>query len=76
MTAMNANKYLLLVSSAGDTGAGTEPVVRLDGKEFLLFSSNNILGMSFHPEVKAAALQALADEGLLALVDLPHRALQ
>jgi 8-amino-7-oxononanoate synthase len=45
-------------------GAGTEPVVRLDGKEFLLFSSNNILGMSFHPEVKAAARAAVDKYGL------------
>lgn len=45
-------------------GAATEPVVHLDGKEFLQFSSNNILGMSFHPEVKAAARAAVDKYGL------------
>jgi 8-amino-7-oxononanoate synthase len=44
--------------------AGTEPVVHLDGEEFLLFSSNNILGMSSHPEVKEAARAAVDKYGL------------
>jgi 8-amino-7-oxononanoate synthase len=45
-------------------GAATEPVVRLDGENFLLFSSNNILGMSSHPEVKEAARAAVDKYGL------------
>lgn len=44
--------------------AATEPVVRIDGKEHLLFCSNNLLGMSFHDEVKAAAAAALEKYGL------------
>jgi len=46
------------------TSAATEPVVEIDGREHLLFSSNNMLGMSSHPEVKAAASAALARYGL------------
>jgi 8-amino-7-oxononanoate synthase len=46
------------------TSAATEPVVEVGGKEHLLFSSNNILGLSSHPEVKAAAVAALERYGL------------
>jgi len=44
--------------------AATEPVVRVEGGEYLLFSSNNVLGLSSHPEVKAAASAAVAHYGL------------
>jgi 8-amino-7-oxononanoate synthase len=44
--------------------AATEPIVKVAGGEYLLFSSNNILGLSSHPEVKAAAGAAVARYGL------------
>ncbi|MBL6952152.1 MAG: pyridoxal phosphate-dependent aminotransferase family protein [Alphaproteobacteria bacterium] len=44
--------------------AATEPVVRIEGKDLLLFCSNNLLGMSSHGEVKAAAAAAVEKYGL------------
>jgi 8-amino-7-oxononanoate synthase len=44
--------------------AATEPVVRVEGGEYLLFSSNNVLGLSSHAEVKAAASTAVEHYGL------------
>ena len=44
--------------------ATTEPVVWVDGRDNLLFCSNNLLGLSNHPEVKAAAAKALDRYGL------------
>lgn len=44
--------------------AATEPVIDIDGKDHLLFCSNNLLGMSSHPDVKAAAAAALEKYGL------------
>lgn len=44
--------------------ATTEPVVWIDGRDHLLFCSNNLLGLSSHPEVKAAAAAALERYGL------------
>jgi len=44
--------------------ATTEPVVWVDGRDHLLFCSNNLLGLSSHPEVKAAAAKALDRYGL------------
>lgn len=46
------------------TSAATEPVIQVAGKEHLLFSSNNILGLSSHPEVRAAASAAALKYGL------------
>jgi len=45
-------------------GAATEPVIEVDGEDYLLFCSNNLLGMSSHPEVKAAAGAAVEKYGL------------
>lgn len=39
--------------------AGQEPVCTIDGREYVLFSSSNYLGLAEHPEVTAAAEQAL-----------------
>lgn len=44
--------------------ATTEPVVWVDGRDHLLFCSNNLLGLSNHPEVKEAAAKALDRYGL------------
>jgi 8-amino-7-oxononanoate synthase len=45
-------------------GAATEPEVRVGGQDLLLFCSNNLLGMSFHQEVKNAAAGAIEKYGL------------
>jgi 8-amino-7-oxononanoate synthase len=45
-------------------GPATEPVIEVGGKDYLLFCSNNLLGMSSHPEVKAAAGAAMEKYGL------------
>lgn len=34
-----------------------------DGKTYLVFSSNNYLGLTFHPEVRAAAAKAVQEAG-------------
>lgn len=44
--------------------ATTEPVIWVDGRDHLLFCSNNLLGLSNHPEVKQAAAKALDRYGL------------
>ena len=44
--------------------ATTEPVVWVDGRDHLLFCSNNLLGLSNHPDVKEAAKKALDRYGL------------
>jgi 8-amino-7-oxononanoate synthase len=44
--------------------ATTEPVVWVDGRDHLLFCSNNLLGLSNHPDVKEAARKALERYGL------------
>lgn len=44
--------------------ATTEPVIWVDGRDHLLFCSNNLLGLSNHPGVKATATKALERYGL------------
>ncbi|MCG6964684.1 MAG: pyridoxal phosphate-dependent aminotransferase family protein [Acidobacteria bacterium] len=46
--------YFRVISSAQD------PVVIIDGHEMVMLGSNNYLGLTNHPEVKAAAAEALA----------------
>jgi 8-amino-7-oxononanoate synthase len=43
-----------------------EPVVRVDGKEVLLFCSNNYLGLASDPRVKQAAIDCLTTAGVSA----------
>jgi len=49
--------YYRGISSAQD------PVVVIDGKEVIMLGSNNYLGLANHPEVKEAALEAVARYG-------------
>lgn len=49
--------YFRVISSAQD------PVVAMDGRSVIMLGSNNYLGLTNHPEVKAAAVQAIAAYG-------------
>jgi 8-amino-7-oxononanoate synthase len=49
--------YFRKIESAQD------PVVTIDGREMIMLGSNNYLGLTTHPEVKAAAAAALAKYG-------------
>ena len=49
--------YFRTISSAQD------PVVDMDGHKVVMLGSNNYLGLTNHPEVKAAARQAIAKYG-------------
>jgi len=55
--AANAYVYYRTISSAQD------PVVTRKGRELVMLGSNNYLGLTSHPEVKAAAATALAVYG-------------
>lgn len=39
------------------------PVAIIDGKEVIMLGSNNYLGLTIHPEVREAAVQAIRDYG-------------
>jgi len=49
--------YFRVISSAQD------PVVMIDGHELVMLGSNNYLGLTNHPEVKEAAVQAVREYG-------------
>ena len=51
-----AEKHLMRRLLPLETGTG--PVVRIDGRDVLLFASNDYLGLARHPEVVAAAVHA------------------
>ena len=51
----NSSLYRTLKSVAGDQG----PILTVDGREVLNFSSNNYLGIANHPDLAAAAKQAI-----------------
>jgi 8-amino-7-oxononanoate synthase len=40
------------------------PVICVEGREFLLFASNNYLGLANHPQVKLAAMKAIEEFGV------------
>ncbi|MDG7008241.1 MAG: glycine C-acetyltransferase [Nitrososphaerota archaeon] len=44
-------------------GGPSTPWCRVDGKKVLMFCSNNYLGLSNHPKVKAAAVEAIETHG-------------
>jgi len=44
-------------------GSGQDPVVTIDGQRVIMLGSNNYLGLTNHPEVKAAAARALETYG-------------
>ena len=44
-------------------GGPSSPWCRVDGKKVLMFCSNNYLGLSNHPKVKAAAIEAVETHG-------------
>jgi 8-amino-7-oxononanoate synthase len=49
--------YFRMITSAQD------PAVTMDGRELIMLGSNNYLGLTNHPEVKAAAAEALSVYG-------------
>ena len=57
-------KHLLYPNNPIVNSATTEPVIWVDGRDHLLFCSNNLLGLSNHPDVKRAATKALDRYGL------------
>ncbi len=59
-----AKKHLLYPNNPVVNSATTEPAIWVDGREHLLFCSNNLLGLSSHPDVKDAAKKALDRYGL------------
>ena len=40
------------------------PVISVEGREYLLFASNNYLGLANHPQVKLAAMKAIEEFGV------------
>jgi len=54
-------RFLRCIESAQDTS------VRIDGRDYLLFCSNNYLGLANHPEVVAAAREAVEQYGASAV---------
>jgi 8-amino-7-oxononanoate synthase len=56
-----ASKHLTRRLMSLDSGTG--PLVRLDGRDVLLFASNDYLGLAGHPEVRAAAVGAVQSYG-------------
>jgi len=44
-------------------GGPSEPWCVVDGKKVLMFCSNNYLGLSNHPRLKEAAIQAVKTHG-------------
>ena len=57
MRAAGVYPYYRVIQSAQD------PVVLHEGRELVMLGSNNYLGLTNHPEVKAAAAAALAQYG-------------
>ena len=52
-----------LYRSLSTIGSAQTPRIRQDGRELILLSSNNYLGLTTHPKVKKAALEAVEQYG-------------
>jgi 8-amino-7-oxononanoate synthase len=57
-----AKQHLLRELSLIDSPSA--PVISVEGREFLLFASNNYLGLANHPQVKFAAMKAIETFGI------------
>jgi 8-amino-7-oxononanoate synthase len=57
-----AQQHLLRELSLLDSPSA--PVISVEGREFLLFASNNYLGLANHPQVKFAAMKAIEAFGI------------
>jgi 8-amino-7-oxononanoate synthase len=57
-----AQRHLLRELSV--VNSPSAPVVSMEGREVLLFASNNYLGLANHPEVKISATQAIEEFGV------------
>jgi glycine C-acetyltransferase len=68
-TAFLAEEYGQLVASATDwklrvLGGPSTPWCQIEGKKVLMFCSNNYLGLSNHPRLKEAAIEAIRTHGV------------
>jgi len=68
-TAFLREEYEQLVTSATDwklrvLGGPSTPWCQIDGKKVLMFCSNNYLGLSNHPKLKEAAIEAVRTHGV------------
>lgn len=64
-------KYVAFIRSQGlypamyeVDGPSTNPLVKINGKEYLTFSSNNYLGIANHPRVNNAAIEGIKKYGV------------
>jgi 8-amino-7-oxononanoate synthase len=57
--ARDAGHYLLF----REIGSAQDPVVTMNGQKVIMLGSNNYLGLTSHPEVKAAAIAAIEKYG-------------
>jgi len=68
-TAFLSEEYGQLVASATDwklrvLGGPSTPWCQIEGKKVLMFCSNNYLGLSNHPRLKEAAIEAIRTHGV------------
>jgi glycine C-acetyltransferase len=68
-TAFLSAEYAELVTNATDwklrvLGGPSSPWCQIDGKKVLMFCSNNYLGLSNHPKLKEAAIEAIRTHGV------------
>lgn len=53
-----------LFRSLRSIASAQDPVIRIDGREYLNFSSNDYLGLANHPRLKQAAIAAIGKYGV------------